>query len=37
MEPGGQGLHCLDPGEAEYSPGLQALQSLEEDKPLNLE
>ena len=37
MEPGGQGLHSSDPAEKVYLPGLQALQSLEEDESLMLE
>ena len=37
MEPGGHGLHFVDPGEGEYSPGLQASQFVEEDEPGNLE
>ena len=37
MEPGGQGLQSFDPGDAEYSPGLQALQTLEVEESVTLE
>ncbi len=37
MEPGGQGLHSSDPGDAEYFPGPQGLQSSEEEELMRLE